>query len=96
MRTLEGTLIAIGGAIWGLAFYFGPLAEFWILGKWGIFLITMAGALRVVELLIPNRKPQPKRVKGTIRKCPACGKPAVSGSRYCSYHSKYGPEDGPR
>ncbi|MEA3267436.1 MAG: hypothetical protein U9P42_10930 [Candidatus Fermentibacteria bacterium] len=96
MRTLEGLLIVVGASLWGLAFYFGPGADSWILGKWGMFLIVVSGILRVVEFLIPNRKPQPKRSKGPVRKCPVCGKPAISGSRYCSYHTKYGPEDGPR
>lgn len=98
MRNLEGVLILIGASMWGLAFYFGPTSDVWILGRWGIFLIAMSALLRVIEFLVPNRKPQPKRPKGSARnrKCPACGKPAVSGSNYCSYHTRYGPEDGRR
>lgn len=94
MRTLEGVLILIGAAFWGVAFFFGPASAVWILAKWGIFLIAMAGILRVTEFLIPNRKPQPKRSRGPVRKCPVCGKPAIAGSKFCSYHTRYGPEDG--
>lgn len=94
MRSLEGTLILIGVALWGAAFYFGIDAGTWVLGKWGVFLIALAVVLRVIEFLIPNRKPQPLRPKGPVRKCPVCGKPAVAESKFCSYHTRYGPEDG--
>lgn len=96
MRALEGILIQLGAVLWGFAFYFGPRADSWILGKWGIFLIAMSAFLRVTEFLIPNRKPPSKRSRDPARKCLACGKPAISGSKYCSYHTRYGPEDGRR
>jgi len=96
MRSIEGFLIIAGAVLWSLAFFYGPETGYWALGKWGIFLIALAGLLRVTEFLIPNRKPQPKRPKGPARKCPVCGKPAIAGSRYCSYHTRYGPEDGRR
>lgn len=93
MRSIEGFLILIGAVLWGLAFFNGIDADTWVLGKVGIFLIALAIVIRVIEFLIPNRKPQRIRPKGPSRKCPACGKPATSGSRYCSYHARYGPED---
>ncbi|MCK5130848.1 MAG: hypothetical protein KAR40_01685 [Candidatus Sabulitectum sp.] len=93
MRSLEGFLILVGTILWGVAFLLGINAGTWVLGKWGVFLIALAIIFRVIEFLIPNRKPQPLRPKGTVRKCQACGKPAITGSRYCSYHTTYGPED---
>ena len=93
MRSLESVLIFTGAILWGVAFLFGINTGTWVLGKWGVFLIALAGILRVTEFLIPNRKPQPKRHKGPSRKCPVCGKPATSGSKFCSYHARYGPED---
>lgn len=97
MRAAEGVLIIAGVLFWGAAFYFGPNTELWILGKTGVFLIGLAALLRVTEFLIPNKKPQPKkRKKGAISKCRSCGKPTVSGSEYCSYHTRYGPEGGRR
>jgi hypothetical protein len=96
MRAFERFLVIAGGLMWCAAFFLGPESGFWQLGKWGIFSIALAGLLRVTEFLIPNRKPQPKKKKGPARKCPVCGKPATSGSQYCSYHTRYGPEDGGR
>ncbi|MCK5785333.1 MAG: hypothetical protein KAH54_02100 [Candidatus Sabulitectum sp.] len=93
MKSLEGFLILIGAALWGVAFFYGINAGTWMLGKVGIVLIGLAFVVRVIEFLIPNRKPQPIRPKGPSRKCLVCGKPVTSGSKYCSYHTKYGPED---
>jgi len=93
MRSLGAFLIIAGGVMWGVAFFYGPDAGTWALGKWGVFAIAFAGVLRVTEFLVPNRKPQPKRHKGPARKCPVCGKPATAGSTFCGYHSRYGPED---
>jgi len=93
MRSLERLLVMAGGVMWCAAFYYGPNTGTWQLGKWGVFAIALAGLLRVTEFLIPNRRPQPKRQKGPARRCPVCGKPATSGSQFCSYHARYGPED---
>ena len=96
MRATEYFFIVVGAVLWGLAFFYGPLAGTWVLGKVGIFFFGLSALLRVIEFLIPNKKPKPKRAKGPVRKCPACGKPATAGSNYCSYHTRYGPEEGRR
>ncbi len=93
MRSLERFFVVAGALMWCAAFYFGHEAGTWVLGKWGVFVVALAALLRVTEFLIPNRKPQPKKRRGPARKCPVCGKPATSGSQYCSYHARYGPED---
>ena len=96
MRATEILFIIVGAILWGLAFFYGPLTGAWVLGKVGVFFFGLAALLRVIEFLIPNKKPKPKRPSGPIRKCPSCGKPATAGSQYCSYHTRYGPEDGRR
>lgn len=96
MRSIEGLFVMLGSLMWGVAFYYGINASSWKFGEWGLMLIALALVLRVVEFLIPNRKPKPKQPKIRNRKCPVCGKPATSGSDFCSYHAKYGPEDGRR
>jgi hypothetical protein len=93
MRGFERLLVILSGGMWGAAFFFGPQSDLWILGKWGMFALALSGLLRVTEFLIPGRKPQPKRSTKPQRKCPVCGKPATSGSNFCSYHARYGPED---
>jgi len=79
--------------MWCVSFFYGPGAGTWLLGKWGLFAIALAALMRGTEFLIPNRRPQPKKKHGPVRRCPVCSKPAASGSQYCSYHLKYGPED---
>jgi hypothetical protein len=96
MRSFEGFLIVAGGVMWEFAFLYGPGTGTWVLGKWGLFFIALAGVVRVAEFLIPHKRPQPKRTRGPVRKCPVCGKPSIAGSRFCSYHTKYGPEEGQR
>lgn len=96
MRSIERFLVVAGALMWCAAFYFGPGAGTWQLGKWGAFAIALSALIRATEFLIPNRKPQPKHRRSPVRKCPVCGKPATSGSQYCSYHARYGPEDDQR
>lgn len=95
MRDFSCFTVLVGLVFWGLAFYHGPASGFWKLGKPGLFLLSLAVVFYLVDYLIPSRKPRRKhKVRSeTARKCSVCGKPALSGSQFCSYHSKYGPEN---
>lgn len=93
MRSFEYFLVIIGAVMWSAAFYFGPETGWWSLGRFGLFALALAALLRVTEFLIPSSKPKSKTKKGPVRKCRVCGKPATTGSNFCSYHARYGSED---
>ena len=92
MRDLSILVLFLGVVFWGLAFYRGPESSAWSLGKPGIFLMALSAVLYLAEFLIPAAKPRRRhRARSeTARKCSICGKPALGGSRFCSYHAKYG------
>ncbi len=95
MRDLSILVLLAGVVFWGLAFYHGPGSGVWKLGKPGVFLLALSAVLYLAEYLIPAGKPRRKhKVRSeTARKCSICGKPALSGSQFCSYHAKYGSEN---
>ncbi len=93
MRSFERFLVIAGAVIWSLAFYFGPQSGWWHAARFGLFAIALAALLRGTEFLIPGTRPKPKAKRGPGRKCSICGKPATSGSNFCSYHARYGSED---
>lgn len=94
MKNFSQFLLLVGIVMWGLAFFFGPESDFWRMGRLGVFLLALSVILYLTDYLIPSAKPRRKtRVRSELaRKCSVCGKPALSGSTFCSYHAKYGPD----
>lgn len=92
MRDFSYFATLLGLVFWGLAFYSGPESGFWKLGKPGLFMLAVAVLFFLVDYLIPSKRPKRRhKVRSeTARKCSVCGKPALSGSQFCSYHAKYG------
>lgn len=92
MRDFSFFAALLGLVFWGLSFYSGPGSGFWKLGKPGLFLLAVSVLFFLVDYLIPSRRPKRRRKvrSETARKCSVCGKPALSGSQFCSYHAKYG------
>ena len=95
MRDFSLFTVLVGIVFWGLAFFYGPESGFWKLGKPALYLLALAALLYLAAYLIPSRRPRRRhKVRSeTARKCSVCGKPALSGSMFCSYHAKYGPDN---
>lgn len=89
MKGTANLLLALGIGLWTAGFFFGPHAKlFWSLGTFAPLAAALGFFMHLFAMVLPNaRAPRMSTRKVEMRKCTTCGRPAVTGSDYCRYHT---------
>lgn len=89
MKTSANLLLALGIGLWTAGFFTGPENRIvWMLGSYAPLAAALGLFMHLFGLVLPNATaPRISTRKAEVRKCVTCGRPAVTGSDYCRYHT---------
>lgn len=89
MKTAANLFIAAGVGFWTAGFFFGPESHLiWTIGSYAPLMAVLGLFMHLFSLILPNAAaPRISTRKVEVRKCVTCGRPAVTGSDYCRYHT---------
>jgi len=89
LRKILKICLVSGLLLWTLGFLLGTgMSLTWTLAKLAALLAPISGVVLAV-MMITNIGAAPqdlRRKAGETLKCIECGRPSISGSRYCRYH----------
>ncbi len=89
MRSAANILLGLAVIIWTAAFFFGPgHSSLWTAGNYAPVAAGVGLFIHIFTFVLPSsRAPKISSRKVEVRKCKTCGRPAVSDSEYCRYHT---------